>query len=104
MARVIGTRASLGQAVPLLMVVVALAGAVSLGLAHMGVEIHDRQQAQVAADAAALAGVDGGAVSAGNVAMRNGARLVSCAAHGDDVVVVVVFRGHRAVARATRAP
>jgi len=104
MARVIGTRSSLGQAVPLLMVVVALAGAVALGLARMGAEIHDRQQAQVAADAAALAGVDGGAVSAGVVAARNGGRLVAWVVQGDDVVVVVVFRGHRAVARATRAP
>ena len=49
-----------------------------------------RNQAQVAADAAALAGVDGGAGVASDIAARNGGRLVSFRRDADSVTVVVV--------------
>jgi hypothetical protein len=58
----------------------------------------------VAADAAALAGVDGAAAAASRIAATNGGSLVSFRVDGDDVEVVVVVQGHRATARATRAP
>ena len=86
------------------MAVVVLAAVVALALARLGVAISMRQHAQVAADAAALAGVDGGTAAASRLAARNGGSLVSFRVDGVDVEVVVLVAGHRATARATRAP
>jgi len=63
-----------------------------------------RQQAQVAADAAALAGVTGGRAAATKLATANGGVLVTFASEGDTVQVVVRVREATATARATRAP
>lgn len=64
----------------------------------------DRQRAQNAADAAALAGVTGGSGAAAHLAAENGAELVSWRRSGRDVVVVVSVDGREATARATDAP
>lgn len=64
----------------------------------------DRQHAQAAADAAALAGVEGGRSAAVSIAAANGAVLVSWRTRGDEVTVVVQIDGQRASARATDAP
>lgn len=66
--------------------------------------IVDRQRAQNAADAAALAGVTGGSAAASDLAAANGAELVSWRRSGRDVVVVVAVDGREATARATDAP
>ncbi len=98
----------LGQAVMLVMAVVAVVAAMMVGLAAFGVRVSARAQAQAAADAAALAAVGAldtdGVAAAASLARRNGARLISYSRQGDDVLVVVELRGERATARATRAP
>jgi hypothetical protein len=64
----------------------------------------ERQQAQTAADAAALAGLHGGQPAAARLAASNGAVLISFH-HLDSTVTVVVRSGSvRARARATDGP
>jgi type II secretory pathway pseudopilin PulG len=96
-----------GQAaVVVVMVVVALAALVMSGLAHFGTAVRDRTRAQAAADAAALAAIDGGAVAARRIASANGSTLVSWVdGPGPDEVTVVVRVGDAvATARATDQP
>jgi hypothetical protein len=71
------------------------------GLARLGGAMVDASRAQAAADAAALAAIDGGTAAAARLADRNGARLVSVSRVGDDVVVVVDVEGATATARAS---
>jgi len=91
-----------GQAVPLLVGAVALAGALVLGLVHHGATALDAARARTAADAAALAGAAEGAESARRLAAANGATVVEVAAVGDDVVVTVRVGRASATARARR--
>jgi secretion/DNA translocation related TadE-like protein len=97
-----------GQAVMLLVAVMALVAASMMAMAHFGARVVAREQAQVAADAAALAGVTaldtGARAAASALAARNGGVLVSFRQLGDDVVVVVEVGGEQATARASRAP
>ena len=93
-----------GQAVMLVVAVVALLAVLLMGLARFGARVVQIEQAQVAADAAALAGVVQGRSAAAALAARNGARLVEFRQVGDDVIVVVECHGARATSRATRAP
>ena len=93
-----------GQAVMLLLAAVALLAVLMMGVARFGARVLAIEQAQVAADAAALAGVVDGAEAASSLAVRNGGALVSFRMEGADVIVVVVVDGARATARATRAP
>jgi hypothetical protein len=93
-----------GQAVMLLLGVVALLAVMTVAMARFGVRLVEIEQAQVAADAAALAGVVQGRAGAVALAARNDARLVEFRQVGDDVIVVVECRGARAISRATRAP
>ena len=95
-----------GQAAILLVVVVAtLAVALAAALADFGGHVLDRGRAQHAADAAALASLDGGAAAAADLARRNGAVLVSWrrGPGPDEVTVVVRVGGSTATARATDA-
>lgn len=92
-----------GQALPLLIVVVALAALVIVGLGRIGAVVVARAEAQTAADAAALAGAVHGRPAAEGLAAANGGRLVSWLAAGQEVEVVADVRGERAVARARRA-
>jgi Flp pilus assembly protein TadG len=74
------------------------------GLARLGGAMVDDSRAQAAADAAALAAVEGGADAAARLAERNGAQLVSVDRVGDEVVVVVDVAGTRSTARASSSP
>ena len=93
-----------GQATVLLLAVVALVVVAMVATAHFGARLVDRAQAQVADDAAALAGVSGGRSAATQLASANDGVLLSFAAVGDDVQVVVRVGDASAAARATRAP
>lgn len=98
-----------GAALVLVVLVsVALTAAVLLALVPVLIEVTHRQQAQSAADAAALAGVTGGRPAAGRLAAANGAVLVAYAARvtgtGVTVTVTVGVGDQRATARATDEP
>ncbi len=101
------TRSDRGQAA-LLVVVVAtvLFAAVLSGLAVVGRTAADRARAQTAADAAALASLDGGRAAAVDLAARNGAVVVSWRrGPGEhEVTVTVSIDGVTASARASDAP
>ncbi len=97
-----------GSFVLVMAVVVVLAGTMSMGVARLGVSVLHRQRAQTAADAAALAGVDGGRLRAAEIAAANGASLVSFARSGGwdgwTVTVQVDHGGVGARARASSQP
>jgi hypothetical protein len=87
-----------------LLVGVSVVGASLMALLPLIDAVVDRQRAQHAADAAALAGVTGGRQASLDLALRNGAVVVAWSRQGRDVVVTVTVDGRRAVARATDAP
>jgi hypothetical protein len=91
-----------GQAVPLVLAVVALAVVVLLALVPLARAGQQRAAARTAADAAALAGAAEGEAAAHEMAEANGASLVSWRAEGLDVWVVVVLGDARAEAKARR--
>lgn len=93
-----------GQAVLLMLPVMAVAALLALGVAEVGHVVVLRARAQTAADAAALAAVTGGRPAAGRLARANDASLVGFLRDGTDVVVTVDLDGVRARARATNAP
>lgn len=102
-----------GQAIPILVLVVASIGAMASSVAVLGAQMSAGERAATAADAAALAGVLHGPQAAAALAASNGARLVSCErsldpASGETVTVVVEIEGplrtSRAVARALATP
>lgn len=95
---------SRGQATLLALCAVAIAVAMMVGAVQLGARLVARGRAAAAADAAALAGVDGGRAEAEEMAQRNGATLVRFEVLGDDAVVEVSVDGVVARARASRAP
>lgn len=97
------TRDDRGQAVPLVLVVVVLAVVATLGIAHLGRSVVDAGRARTAADAAALAGVEGGRAASSRLVAEHGGELVSWSATGGarEVTVTVTVRVGRA--RATAA-
>ena len=98
-----------GQALfVVLAVAVVLAAAVG-GIARFGLRVVLREQAQVAADAAALAALTGGRAAADRVAAANGGAVTRLDLLDEDgqqftATVVVRVRGVDATARASRAP
>jgi Flp pilus assembly protein TadG len=94
------------SAVLVLVVALALGIALLAALVDFGGVTQDRARAQTAADAAALASLDGGAVAAHDFAARHGATVVSWSrGPGDDEVTVRVRLGDStATARASNAP
>lgn len=92
-----------GQAVPLALVAVVIAVVATLAIATLGQSVVDAGRARTAADAAALAGVEGGATASARLAAEHGATLVSWSSSGppDAVTVTVTVRVGRA--RATAA-
>ena len=92
------------MAITTVLVGLALTGAVLTAMVARIAELGDRQQAQTAADAAALAGVTGGRVGSARLAAANDGILVAWRLVGDDVIVTVEVAGHRASARATNGP
>lgn len=106
-ATVHDTRRDRGQAALLVVCMSAvLLVAVLVAAASMGRTILDRQRAQTAADAAALAALVGGREDAAEFAERHGGSLVSwrVGPTSDDVTVVVRVGESTATARATDAP
>jgi hypothetical protein len=91
-------------AVLVLLVAVAFAIAAGSGMAALSRDLIDVSRARSAADAAALASVDGGRAAAVEMAANNGAILVSWAQLGSDVVVEVRVGDAVATARATNVP
>lgn len=89
-----------GQVLPLLLVVVLLAGVVGLGLVRVAVASAHRSSAQAAADAAALAGAAEGEDAARRLATANDAEVLSYRSDGMEVEVVVRRREVVATARA----
>lgn len=92
-----------GQAMPLVLGVVALAIVVLLALVPLAQAAALRAQARSAADAAALAGAAEGEAAAREVAEANGATLTDWRAAGTDVWVAVSIEDARAVAKARRS-
>jgi len=66
-----------GNASVAVLALMGIAASVSFAVAHVGALLVEEARAEVAADAAALAGVYGGAAMAMTVANLNGAHLVS---------------------------
>jgi hypothetical protein len=91
-----------GQAVPLVLAVVALAVVVLLALVPLGRAVAVKAQARAAADAAALAGAAEGEDAAREVAEANGAELRRWVARGHEVWVLVEVDGAKARAKARR--
>jgi tartrate dehydratase beta subunit/fumarate hydratase class I family protein len=85
-------------------VAVAFTGAAGAGLAALSRDLVDVTRARSAADAAALASVEGGLAAAVELAAVNGAEIVSWAQVGTDVVVEVRVGDAIARARATNVP
>lgn len=93
-----------GQASVLLLAVVVVVVVTMLATAAFGARVVAKEQAQVAADAAALAGVTGGRAAAQRVAVANDGLLIGFTSSGETVVVSVRVGADVATARATRAP
>jgi hypothetical protein len=91
-----------GQAVPIVLGLMAIAVVVALALLPLLQAVQDRAAARNAADAAALAGAAEGEDAARTVAVANGAELVRWRAHGLDVWVEVTIGDARAAAKARR--
>lgn len=93
-----------GQATVLLLAIVALVVVLMAATAQFAGRLVTRQQAQIAADAAALAGTVGGRPAAAVLADANGGELLSFALVDGVVHVMVRVDDATATARATRAP
>jgi hypothetical protein len=93
-----------GQAIVLVLAVVVVAVVCTVAMGRFSARLVDQQQAQLAADAAALAGVVGGRVAAEELATANEGVLTFFEVRGDDVLVEVRVGDELAQARATRAP
>lgn len=78
----------------------------TMALGAMGRTVLDRTRAQTAADAAALASLDGGRAAAGELALRHGATVVAWSAGPGPFEVTVTVRvgDTTATARASDAP
>ena len=87
-----------------LIVSVAFTAAGGAALSVLSRDLIDASRARSAADAAALASVEGGPAAATELATANGATLVSWALVGSDVVVEVRVGDAVAAARATNVP
>ncbi|CAB4698692.1 MAG: hypothetical protein F2934_00080 [Actinobacteria bacterium] len=95
-----GTAADRGSVSLIVIGVVAVAVALLLSIGRFGRDLDDSARAQTAADAAALAGVQGGRQLAAEVAEANGAELVSFVADNGSVRVTTAVSGAVASARA----
>jgi Flp pilus assembly protein TadG len=98
-------RSDRGNAAIVLVVgVVALGVAVVGALGDFGGAAQERTRAQTAADAAALASLDGGHRAAARFAGLHGATVVAWTRQGHRVTVVVRIGRATATARATNQP
>lgn len=92
-----------GQAMPLLLIVLFLVVLAAVVVAEVGAATIERQEAQVAADAAALAGAAHGRSAAHDAAEANGARITAYHDLGAVVQLTVRFRRASATAAAEAA-
>jgi hypothetical protein len=90
-----------GQALPVVVGVLAVAAVLVAALGVVAGHSIDAARARTAADAAALAGVESGRTRAEALAQANGAVLVEFRTAGADVVVRVRVGSATASARAT---
>jgi len=95
-------RSDRGQVSPLVAVLVVIAAVASLALAELGSGTNDRARARTAADAAALAGVDGGRAAADALAAANHGVVERFVASGGATEVTVRVGDSRATSRARR--
>ena len=72
-----------GQAVPLVAALVAMAAMLTVAVGAFAGDIIDAARAQTAADAAALASLEGGRPAAARLAARHGATIQSWSRHAD---------------------
>jgi len=93
-----------GQAIALVLAVVVVAVVLTVAIGRFSSRLVDSQQAQLAADAAALAGVVGGRDAAERLAVANEGVLTEFITVDDEVFVEVRVGDESARARATRAP
>jgi hypothetical protein len=93
-----------GQAVLVVVAVVVVLATIAAATARFGVRLVAHEQVQIAADAAALAALDGGQPAAAALAAANGGVLVSLQGDADTATVTVRLGGLQATARASRAP
>ena len=87
-----------------MLVGVAFSAAVTLALLPVLTALVDHARAQNAADAAALAGVTGGAAASRAIAAANDATVLAWSQTGHDVTVTVQVGEQQATARATDEP
>lgn len=97
-------RGERGQAVPLVAALGAVAAALAVATADLAGDMIDAARARSAADAAALAGVEGGQGASYRLAAANGAILISWSRRGRTVTVVVRVDDATATAAATGGP
>jgi hypothetical protein len=92
-----------GQATPLALAVIVLAVVAVVAIAELGGNVVDAGRARTAADAAALAGVEGGRDASARIAALNGATLTAWTGRPDGagVLVTVTVRVGRAMATAS---
>ena len=92
-----------GQAVPLVLVAVVMTVVATLAIASLGRSVVDAGRARTAADAAALAGVEGGQAASARLATEHGATIVSWSSTGPPDAVTVTVTVRVGTARATAA-
>lgn len=97
------TRRERGQVLPLLAVVIVVAGLACLAAGRVGGAAVARAQAVTAADAAALAGAASGRSAAARLGAANGGRVTGFEQRGSDARVEVELGGAHAAARARRS-
>lgn len=99
----VGGRDERGQATPLALAIAVVAIVLMIALSELGGNLVDAGRARTAADAAALAGVDGGREASARVAEANGAALMTWTSRpdGDGVLVTVTVRVGRASSTAS---
>jgi hypothetical protein len=97
-------RSERGQALPLVLVIMAVAVGAALLLGAVGRRAVEGAQAQTAADAAALAGAAEGPAAADELARLNGSATADVTGAVGDATVTVRVGGADAVARAQAPP
>ena len=90
-----------GQAMPLAIAAIVVAGLLTIAVGSMAADVVDAARAQTAADAAALASIEGGRVAASSMALEHGGAVVSWSQQGTVITVSVRVGDAVAVARAT---
>ena len=97
------SRRERGQAVPVVVLLILVAGGALVLVGRLGRAAVDRARATTAADAAALGGALDGEGAARDLAGENGARVISTEGGAGDLIVTVRVGAATATARAVAA-